>query len=129
MTRLRDVKDDKGRPMLQVKDHIDLTLNARWDRLPGRWTRDHMLSAAVIDISLVNADTWEQDGGWFNFFGPVTVRCRGGVVAYGGGNVSFKIKTYSDWEEPTTLDRAILFVPILEGVFRAQISCSFVGLS
>ena len=58
-----------------------------------------------------------------------SLRCRGGVVAYGGENVTFKIKTYSDWEEPTTLDTAILFVPILEGAFRAQISCSFVGLS
>ena len=133
VTRLRDVKNARGRSMLQVSDYIDLTLNARWESTwPDYryyWTHDHMLSAAVMDISLVNADTWEQDGGWYNFFDPVTVRCRSGVVAYGGGNVTFKIKTYSEWDEPKTLDTAILFVPILEGVFHAQISCSFVGLS
>ena len=133
VTRLRDVKDAKGRPMLQVSDHIDLTLNARWESTwPDYryyWTHDHMLSAAVMDISLVNANTFPQDGGWYEFFDPVTVRCRSGVVAYGGENVTFKIKTYSEWDEPKTLDTAVLFVPILEGVFHAQISCSFVGLS
>ena len=130
LTRIRDADKDELLPMgdLQLAGN-DFSFAS--DKPP--------LSAATIDITFADdAQAAEQapfqyeppnSPPSFTFIqGIDSLTCRGGGTCGNLDDVKFKIKTHVH-SRAKNLEDAILWVPIVEGVFQVLCSCKIVGLS
>ena len=98
-----------------------------------------LLSAATIDITFAD-DAQAAEQAPFQHESPNSppsytfiqgidsLTCRGGGACGNLDGVKFKMKTHVH-SDAKSLEDAILWVPIVEGVFQVLCSCTFVGLS
>ena len=134
VTRIRDINKFGERCRL-----MNLTENSDWVNL--KFLKRPILSAATIDLELagdlVNHSGPQAMGeGWTKYpsyyflcdgdDSAGTVRCRTGTKAV--DKCKFKLRTTSV-SKAAHLDQAVVFVPIVAGVFDVTLQCSVVGLN
>ena len=125
ITRMRDVLD-MGGCRVETLELAENFSRYRVGQLP--------LAAATVEISIAEGASITGQG---NISGPydlspyyfidpgVVARCRSGSPK--GKKVSFKIATSVG--KAKSLDQAIVFVPLVRGVFDATLHCHIAGLS